>query len=303
MELRHLRYFLAVAEERHFGRAAERVGIGQPPLSQQIQAFERELGTQLFRRVPRNIELTDAGEVLLKHARWILARADEAIHDVGRASRGELGKLCVGFTPGASFSPFVPETIRAFQRAHPALSVTLREHDSDALFQAIAEGEVDAAFVRPPSPDPERISLDALFEEEMLVALPYGHSLGKSTSVSLASLSNQPFILFPRRIGPGMHDQIIMACREAGFTPRVVQEAPQVHSAINLVAAGIGVSIVPDSMHQIHAEDVVYRPLRGKPIRADLCLASRRAEPAVPVRNFIKLTRTAAWKRRERRRK
>src|SRR5437870_5565240 len=146
MELRHLRYFVAVAEQRHFGRAAERLGIAQPPLSQQIQSLERELGTQLFHRVPRRLELTNAGAALLDDARWILARAEQAVRNVERAGRGELGQLCVGFTFAASFSPFVPETIRRFQGAYPAVAVTLREADSGALFHALLDGDIDAAF-------------------------------------------------------------------------------------------------------------------------------------------------------------
>ena len=226
MELRHLRYFVAVAEERHFGRAAERLGISQPPLSQQIQSLERELGTQLFHRIPRRLELTNAGEVLLEEARWILARAEQAIRNVERAGRGELGKLCIGFTFAASFNAFVPATIRSFQETYSGVSVTLREADSTALCRALLEGDADAAFIRPPSSDPERIQLDALFDEDMLVALPTGHPLEKSTVVPLAALSDQPFILYPRRLAATVYDDIIAGCREAGFTPIVVQEAP-----------------------------------------------------------------------------
>jgi DNA-binding transcriptional LysR family regulator len=137
MELWHLRYFGAVAEERHFGRAAERLGIGQPPLSQQIQSLERELGTLLFRRIPRRLELTDAGAVLLEDARSILTRAEQAVRNVERAGRGELGKLCIGFTFAASFSAFVPATIRTFRRTYPSVSLTLRESDSSSLYDAL----------------------------------------------------------------------------------------------------------------------------------------------------------------------
>lgn len=167
MELRHLRYFVAVAEERHFGRAAERVGIGQPPLSQQIQALERELGTQLIRRIPRNIELTDAGEVLLREARLILAQTEHAIACVGRASRGELGKLRIGLTPAASFNSFVTEAMDAFHKLYPDILIALTESDSAALFHALAEGDIDVAFTPPPVSD-DRIALDELFEEALM---------------------------------------------------------------------------------------------------------------------------------------
>src|SRR6266446_9633282 len=197
MELRHLRYFVAVAEERHFGRAAERLGISQPPLSQQIQSLERELGTQLFHRIPRRLELTNAGEVLLEEARWILARAEQAVRNVERAGRGELGRLCIGFTFAASFNAFVPAAIRSFQQTYPSVSVTLREDDSEALCRALLEGDGDVAFIRPPASDPLRIQLDALFDEAMMVALPTGHPLEKSTAIPLAALSGQPFIPTP----------------------------------------------------------------------------------------------------------
>jgi DNA-binding transcriptional LysR family regulator len=299
MELRHLRYFVAVAEERHFGRAAERLGIAQPPLSQQIQSLERRLGTQLFRRVPRRLELTNAGEVLLQEARWILARVERAISNVERAGRGELGRICIGFTYAGSFNPFVPAMIRAFQQTYPSVSVSLREADSNSLCQALLDGDVDAAFIRPPCLDPDRIQLDELFDEDMLLALPTGHPLEKSAVVSLSALADQPFILYPRRLAPTIFDAIIASCRKAGFSPTVIQEAPQVSSTINLVAAGFGISIVPASMRQIQTQEVIYRPLCGNPLRAPLALASRRSEIAAAVRNFTALVRVAAERRHE----
>jgi DNA-binding transcriptional LysR family regulator len=240
--------------------------------------------------------LTEAGVALLEDAKWILARAEQAIRNVQRATRGELGTLCVGFTPAASFSSFVPETLRAFQKKFPEVAVTLRENDSDVLFHALLEGGIDAAFTRPPSSD-DRIALDPLFDENMIAALPLGHVLAKSPSVPLSALSGEPFVFYPRRIAPNLYDVMLAACQKAGFTPEIVQEAPQISSTINLVAAGIGVSIVPAPMQQIHKQGVVFRPLRGNPIRAALCLAYRRGELAVPVRNFIKLTQTAAAKK------
>jgi DNA-binding transcriptional LysR family regulator len=299
MELRHLRYFLAVAEERHFGRAAARLGIAQPPLSQQIQALERELGAQLFRRIPRHLELTDAGEVLLREARWILTRTEQAIRGVERAARGEAGKLRIGFTSAASFNAFVPATIRAFQHTYPGVSVSLREADSASLCRSLSEGDVDVAFLRPLAPEPEGIRLDLLFEEDMLAALPVGHPLENSVLVPLATLSGAPFILFPRWLSPPLHDAILTACCKAGFVPNIVQEAPQVASAINLVAAGIGVTIVPASMQQIHTDGVIYRPLLGNPLRAPLTLASRRGEASVAVRNFMSVARNAVLQSRE----
>jgi DNA-binding transcriptional LysR family regulator len=297
MELRHLRYFLAVAEERHFGRAAERLGMAQPPLSKAIQALERELGTQLFRRVPRHLELTDAGQVFLEEARTILARTEHAVRSAERAGRGELGKICVGFTPAASFNAFVPATIRAFRQTYPDVSMDLREADTTALCRALSAGNVDVAFIRPPAVDFADLRVDELFDEDMLVALPTGHRLASSVMVPLAALAGEPFILYPRWLAPSMYDAVLAACCKAGFVPDIAQEAPQVAAAINLVAAGFGVSIVPASMQQIHGDGVVYRPLLGTMLRAPLSLASRRDERSAAVRNFIALARNAVSKR------
>ncbi len=298
MELRHLRYFVAVAEERHFGRAAERVGIGQPPLSQQIQALERELGTQLIRRIPRNIELTDAGEVLLREARLILAQTEHAIACVGRASRGELGKLRIGLTPDASFNSFVTEAMDAFHKLYPDILIALTESDSAALFHALAEGDIDVAFTPPPVSD-DRIALDELFEEALMVALPVSHALASLPALSMKSLADQAFVLIPRALAPAAYDCLIAACKDAGFSPRIVQEAPQMATAINLVAVGVGLTVVPASLRHVHPGEVVYLPVDDAVLSARICLASRRGEPAVPVRNFVKLARKAASERRK----
>ena len=298
MELRHLRYFVAVAEELHFGRAAERVGIGQPPLSQQIQALERELDTQLFRRIPRNIELTGAGEVLLREARIILAQAEHAIACVGRASRGELGKLRIGLTPAASFSDFVIEIMDGFRKLYPDILITLRENDPTDLFIALVENEIDVAFTRPPATD-NRIQLDELFDEALLVAVPIGHSLSAKSSVSLNSLAGEDFVLIPRELAPAAHDSLVAACEVAGFSPRVTQQAPQMATAINLVAAGNGVTVVPASLRHLHPHEISYLCVEDAVLSAAICLASRRGEPAVSVRNFVKLARKASSERRK----
>ncbi|PWU71073.1 LysR family transcriptional regulator [Ochrobactrum sp. POC9] len=298
MELRRLRYFVAVAEERHFGRAAERVGIGQPPLSQQIQALERELGTQLIRRIPRNIELTDAGEVLLREARVILAQTEHAIACVGRASRGELGKLRIGLTPAASFSDFVIETMDSFKKLYPDILITLHENDTAILFSALIEGEIDVGFTWPPALD-DRIQLDDLFDEELLIAMPLTHPLAVNPSVAMESLADQDFIMVPRSIAPAAYDCLMAACDDASFSPRVVQEAPQMATAINLVTSGIGLTVVPASLQHIHPLEVAYCSVADAVLSASICLASRRGEPAVPVRNFVKLARKAASERRK----
>ena len=246
MELRHLRYFVAVAEEGHVTRAAERLGIQQPPLSQQIQALERELDVQLFRRKPRGVELTPAGRALFDEAKAILARATEAVAATKRAARGEAGRIGLGFTSSASFHPFVPRAIRAFRETHPLVAFTLEESGTTELVEALRAETIDAAFVRSPIGAIAELTVHPLLDEPMVVALPSGHRLaGTAAPLALAALAGDTFILYRRPVGPGLHDAIIAACDRAGFSPTIGQEAPRMLSTLSLVAAGLGVSLVP----------------------------------------------------------
>src|SRR5580704_7909217 len=180
MELRHLRYFIAVAEEGHITRAAERLGMQQPPLSQQIRALERELDVQLLRRKPRGVELTEAGRALLADARAILAHIDHAFATTRRTARGEQGRIAVGFTSSAPFHPYVPRVIRAFREAFPLVSLTLEESGTTELILDLREERVDAAFIRTPVADPSGLVVDRLLEEAMVVALPTQHALARA---------------------------------------------------------------------------------------------------------------------------
>ncbi|MBO0739214.1 MAG: LysR family transcriptional regulator [Alphaproteobacteria bacterium] len=294
MELRHLRYFVAVAEELHFRRAAERLGIAQPALSQQIQQLENEIEVLLFHRLTRGVELTDAGKALLDDARAILARIEQAKAKAQQVARGDQGMIRIGFTGAASFNPLVPAIIQDYRTRFPGIAVTLVENPSSHLVDAVREGRVDAAFVR--SPDAETTDLVAypMLEEEMLIALPSGHVLAAENAPVLESLAREPFILFPRASSPGLYDAIVSACQRAGFTPNIVQLAPEVSSAVNLIAAGHGVSIVPASMQQMHPPGVAYRPIRGDAPRAPLSLAHRSNESSAAVRNLVGLARRAA---------
>ncbi|WP_349256220.1 LysR family transcriptional regulator [Banduia mediterranea] len=278
MELRHLRYFVAVADECHFTRAAERLGIGQPPLSQQIQALEREVGTKLFKRLPRGVALTDAGQSLLDDARTILADVARAGDHARRAARGELGRVRIGMINSAPFHPFVPRVIREFGQRYPQIALSLEEKSTPALAAAVLDEQVDVAFVRPPLGDDERLTVQALFDEEVLIALPQGHPLAEYLSLPLDALAAEPFVLFPRPVGAGFYDDIISACQRSGFSPRIVQETSQITSIVNLVAAGLGVSVVPASMQQVHSEGVTYRSIFGDRLKARMCLVHRRDE-------------------------
>jgi DNA-binding transcriptional LysR family regulator len=300
MELRHLRYFVAVAEEGHITRAAERLGIQQPPLSQQIKAIERELDVQLFHRKPRG-ELTDAGVAFLSEARAMLAHLDKAFETTRRVARGEQGRICIGVTSTAPFHPLVPGAIRAFQQACPMVSVTLEECLSNELVERLRCEQMDAAFIRTSVSDRQGLVVDPLLEEPMVVALPSTHALARTTStISLQRLATETFILYGPP-GTGMYDATIAACLAAGFNPRVgnlgasTQQAPRITSTLSLVAAGSGISIVPSSLQRMNMEGVLYRPLKGgsRP-NASLALASRRGDASGVVKQFIKLVKATA---------
>ncbi len=294
MELRHIRYFLAVAEESNFTRAAAKIGIGQPPLSQQIKDLEVELDVQLFRRVPHGAELTAAGAAFLLEARAMMALAERARVSAQRAARGDSGRLRVGFTASAAFNAMVPTTIRGFGRAYPDVALTLEEANTARLLERLVSGELDAAFLRPDDETYKDLRLRKLVEEQMLLVVPSNHPLAKSRSLMLADIASDRFILFPRAVGPRLHDSITSACRAAGFEPVLGQEVPQIPSIINLVAAEAGVSVVPSSLAKIRVDGVVYIPIRGAAPTACLALAWRRDARQTTLANFLALGRTAA---------
>jgi DNA-binding transcriptional LysR family regulator len=297
MELRHLRYFVAVAEERHVTRAAERLGIQQPPLSQQIRALERELGVQLFRRRPRGVELTDAGASLLADARRILGEVEGAQARARRTARGELGRVAVGFTSSAPFHPFVTRVIRDFRAAHPGVAITLGENGTSELVESLRAERLDVAFVRSAAPETPGLAFHDLLEEPMCAALPARHPLarGARTPLALARLAGEPFVLYRRASGPGLYDAIVGACQAAGFTPRVEQEAPRIAATLNLVAAGLGVTLVPQSLRGLQAGAIAYRALAGRPrLVAPLRLACRSAELSAAAQRFVERARRDA---------
>ena len=301
MELRHLRYFVAVAEEGHITRAAHRLGIQQPPLSQQIKAIERELDVRLFHRKARGVELTDAGSAFLSEARAMLTHLDRAYETTRRAARGEQGRICVGVTSTAPFHPLVPSAIRAFQEACPMVSVTLEECLSNELIERLRSEQMDVAFIRTSLSDQRGLAINPLLKERMVVALPRTHVLARNKwPVPFQRLAAETFILYGPP-GTGMYDATIAACLAAGFNPRVgnlgasTQQAPRITSTLSLVAAGSGISIVPSSLQRMNMEGVVYRALKGgaQPT-AVLKLASRRGDASAVVGRFVNLVKTAA---------
>jgi len=289
MELRHLRYFLAVAEECNFTRAAAKLGIGQPPLSQQIRDLEREVGAALFHRVPHGAELTAAGAAFLGEAKASLAAAEKAKLAAQSANRGETGRLSLGFTASSAFNPVVSTTIRRFRARWPDVRLALTEMNTLALMQKLEGGELDAAFMRPSLDDPAGVRLRRLPDEPMVIALPASHPLARRSKLPLAALADEPFILFPRLVGLSLYDDVVLACRKAGFELTVAQEAPQISSVVNLVAAELGVSIVPASISQIRLEGVAYRPIEGPPAVARLALAMLKTRRSPVTENLMSL--------------
>lgn len=262
IELRHLRYFLAVAETLHFGRAAKKLGMAQPPLSQQIRRLEAMLGTPLFERTTRGVALTAAGTMLRERARSTIARLEDDLEQTRRVARGEEGRLTVGFSGSVMFTE-LPAAIQRYRRAYPRVEVRLREMWTSEQLPALADGSIDVGILR----DGERrteLMIQPLLRESFYVALPADHKLRRQRSVDAVALADEPFVLFSRRNGNLAYERTIRCCLDAGFQPRIVQEAPQFATLIRLVAAGLGVSIAPACMATVAFPGATFRPIRSK---------------------------------------
>ncbi|MBX5854275.1 LysR family transcriptional regulator [Pseudomonas aeruginosa] len=300
MELRHLRYFIAVAEELHFGRAAERLGISQPPLSQQIQALEEEIGARLFERTNRRVELTDAGRLFLDESRQVLAQVDKAVLLARRAHLGELGELKIGFTSSAPFTSTIPSSIHAFRKAYPEVHLDLQEMSSRQVLKALLEESLQVGVIRPLAL-PDAVHWVELFREPLVAVLRADHPLaaGSEDGLAIAALAEEPFVFFPRSYGTGLYDQVIALTRQAGFSPRIAQEASEAMTIIGLVSAGLGVSILPASFRRTRVDGVVYRTLSDPEATTAVWLVRRQNEGSPLALSFIDLvTREAASLRR-----
>jgi DNA-binding transcriptional LysR family regulator len=295
MELRHLRYFRAVAEEGHITRAAERLGIQQPPLSLQIKALETELGVQLLRRLPRGVELTDAGAAFYADICAVLADTDKAVARAQRVARGEAGRIAVGYSSTVISHPAVNSAIRSYRSRMPEVAVTLREDVSSALAGAVAAHQLDAAFIRSEPEENPALRIIELLREPLMLAMPAEARLAGEGPVSLEQAAALPLVLYRRSAGPKLYDRIIAAFAGCGQTPRIIQEAPGAGAALNLVAAGMGSTLVPQSLCAAHSEAVAYRPLAADPpLTAPVLLAVRKSESSPAVRQFISTVRRAA---------
>lgn len=297
IDLKDLRCFVAVAEERHVTRGAERLGMEQPPVSIRIKGLERKLGAQLFVRRPRGVELTDAGRALLAEAHALLARLERAVEITQSVSRGAQGQLRIGIAPTAPFHPFVPQCVRGFRAIYPGLKLTIDEGLSDEMRVQLMESRIDVAFVRVARTMDEGLALTRILEEPLIAALPTLHALarrGKVPIPSLAALRDDSFVLYGAP-GTGIYDATLEACTAAGFTPSVAQLAPRIASTLGFVGAGMGVALVPKSMGRVVVDGVAYREFgTSMKAKAALAVVSRVGDPSAVVRNFIAYVRDRA---------
>jgi DNA-binding transcriptional LysR family regulator len=293
LELRQLRYFVTVAEELHFGRAARRLHMTQPPLSQTIMALEQMLGAPLFERNRRGVALSAAGEALLPEARRLLAQSAGLAELVQRAASGASGRLSLAFVSSADYS-VLPPTLRAYRAEYPQVEITLKEATSDLQLEDLLEGRVDAGLLIPPLPDRARQDLDYLpvLREPLVLAAPDGlPALARARAADLRKLAGLPLIIFPRHISPGLYDAILSVFRAAGITAEVAQEAIQMQTIVSLVSAGMGLALVPQSVSNLRRPGVAYLPLVQSTPLVETGLAWRRDNASPVLRGFLELMR------------
>ncbi|MGH9376749.1 MAG: LysR substrate-binding domain-containing protein [Terriglobia bacterium] len=298
MELRHLRYFVAVAEELHFGRAAGKLRIAQPPLSQQIKRLEEELGLPLFERTRRKVSLTHAGQEFLKEARRTLAQAEHAVRVARRADQGEVGLLAVGFVDSALYQT-LPPVLRIFHKRFPEVELALYKLGAADQFGMLREGRLHAGFVRTRVDGPW-LRQEIIFREPFMAALPSSHPLAKREKICLQDLAGDPFVIFPRTRGPGFYDEIVGLCLAAGFSPRITQEAPGTQTVVSLVAAAIGVAVVPASITHVRIEGVVFKALHKPQAQTAMTLVWRPDDPSPVLQAFVQVVREFAHSLRRR---
>ncbi|MFM0200024.1 LysR family transcriptional regulator [Paraburkholderia fungorum] len=290
MNIRHLEFFVVLAQELHFRRSAERLGITQAPLSLAIQSLEAELGARLFHRTRRTVALTEAGLALLDDARAILARIEHAKESVWGTVSGEVGRLRVGFTNASTLSPFFPKLIHAYRRQRPKVNITLLEMSSSRQIEAIEQREIDVGLLRmPESTPPTDLVFTPLMEEPLLLAMHARHRLAKARSIKLEDLRDEPFIAYPRQAGVAVSEKIVALCAKRGFEPQVVQEAQQASTLIGLTATGLGIALVPSTLQTIAVPGVVFRHLDETDTITTLYIAHRYRDANARAMQFVEL--------------
>jgi DNA-binding transcriptional LysR family regulator len=295
VELRHLRYFVAVAEDLSFRGAADRLRLAQPALTHQIQALERILGARLLNRTKRSVELTEAGSLFLEEARMTLRQAERARLVGARAGRGELGCIEIGYVGSTASAGILSSNVFSFRQSYPSVDLRLTEMDTDRQLEDLAEGRLDVGFIRPPVPQyPLGIVAMTILNEPVIVALRKDHPLAAQSAIPVAALANEPFITTHVKEGIGFYEHMMSVCRKGGFTPRVVQRARQFVTIVSLVGAGLGVALVPGCMRSVQPPDVTYRPLADARDHSELAVAFRRVERAPAAKAFIEQMRGVA---------
>jgi len=292
IHLRHLRYFIAVAEELHFSRAARRLNVSQPPLSQQIRQLEEIVGSPLFERTSRRVQLTSAGLAFLDGARRSLAEVARTLAAAQRAGHGERDSLRVGFTDSAALGGLV-EMLRAYRATYPEVHLDLIEGSSQAQLEALERDTVDVALVRGPVASATARTV-VVRREPFHAAVPADHPLTRRRIVPLSALRHQPFVFFPRHLAPAYHDVVTAMCRQAGFSPDVRHECVEYQTMLSLVAAGLGVTVVPVSVRNLARSGVAFRPLGGTKAMAELTLLYRPAQQSNALEAFIAIARETA---------
>jgi DNA-binding transcriptional LysR family regulator len=300
MELRHLRYVVAIAETLHFRRAAERLHISQPPLSQQVRQLENELGVKLFQRTKRHVQLTEAGKMVVEEARLILAQTEHVAQVAARVNNGEAGQLVIGVA-GPADAQFFVDILRLFGKRHPNVRIVVRNISTADQVQAVRERRLHAGFVTPPVDDPE-LAYETVIRRPIVIALPRTHPLATRRKVPLRALAGESHVMFARALAPRVFDATISSCREAGFNLNVVHEVDNLYSACALVAAGLGVCFVPDGIQEVRSRQIVLRPLspRLPHIDSSLAVVYRRDLLSNLVRQFLAAVRDVRARSRQR---
>lgn len=287
MELRYLRYFVAVAETRNFTRAAEKLSISQPPLSQQILRLEREIGTPLFLRLKSGVELTEAGEAFYKEAKQILLLTDQALEKTRGIARGINGKATLGFACSSVFHPILFERLKKFQTRYPSATLLSEESNMSQLMQSLRDGTLDAAFVRLPCQTSQEFTLHTLTQERMYLVVREEQA---NTPLDTL-LADLPLILFPRELAPSLYDLIIRFCHDQGVVPQLATQAPQMSASITMVASGFGFTFVPESLTIIAMPGVCYRRIEDPQLTTEIALAWRRWDRSPIIKHLLALVR------------
>ncbi|MBU1358454.1 MAG: LysR family transcriptional regulator [Gammaproteobacteria bacterium] len=292
MELRHLRYFLAVAEARHFGRAAARLNIAQPPLSVQIRDLENELGTALFQRTARGVTLSDAGAAFLPHAEAVLAASRQAVSVARDAAAGRGGRLVIGFIPTLAYT-LLPHLLPSYREAYPGVAISLREVLVTDKEDALLSGSIDVGIYRPPARHPE-IQTATIGEERMILAVPTGHRLARRKQVAAAEIAGEPLLMYPPSRGDqGLYGTVATWLRTQDIQPESAEIAGTIHTALGMVLSGAGIAIVPESSACLRIAGIAFRPFAEPQARVPLAVCWRHGDPNGLCASFIRHVQAA----------